>query len=74
MKELLQSTLKNATWPEPRERDKVKAWIKEIGERVKKRMLGACSMRLDFAVRQHPLLTYAATALVPPHPPWIPQM
>ena len=40
MKELLQSTLKNATWPEPRERDKVKAWIKEIGERVKKRMLG----------------------------------
>ncbi len=40
MKELLQSTLKSATWPEPRERDKVKAWIKEIGERVKKRMLG----------------------------------
>ena len=47
MKELLQSTLRTATWPEPRERDKVKAWIKEIGERVKKRMLGACSMRLD---------------------------
>ncbi|KAI0723354.1 hypothetical protein C8Q76DRAFT_691827 [Earliella scabrosa] len=39
MKELLQSTLRTATWPEPRERDKVKAWIKEIGERVKKRML-----------------------------------
>ena len=45
MKELLQTTLKNATWPEPRERDKVKAWMKEIGERVKKRMLGK-SMRL----------------------------
>ena len=40
MKELLQSTLRSATWPEPRERDKVKAWMKEIGERVKKRMLG----------------------------------
>lgn len=41
MKELLQSTLRTATWPEPREREKVKGWIKEIGERVKKRMLGA---------------------------------
>lgn len=40
MKELLATTLKNATWPEPKERDKVKAWMKEIGERVKKRMLG----------------------------------
>ena len=39
MKELLQSTLRSATWPEPRERDKVKAWMKEIGERVKERML-----------------------------------
>ncbi|KAI0773912.1 hypothetical protein C8Q74DRAFT_1200119 [Fomes fomentarius] len=39
MKELLQSTLRTATWPEPREREKVKGWIKEIGERVKKRML-----------------------------------
>ncbi|KAI0751380.1 hypothetical protein C8Q80DRAFT_1218128 [Daedaleopsis nitida] len=39
MKELLQTTLRTAAWPEPRERDKVKAWIKEIGERVKKRML-----------------------------------
>ena len=36
------TTLKNATWPEPKERDKVKAWMKEIGERVKKRMLGVC--------------------------------
>ncbi|KAM5535658.1 hypothetical protein V8D89_010645 [Ganoderma adspersum] len=39
MKELLATTLKTATWPEPKERDKVKAWMKEIGERVKKRML-----------------------------------
>ncbi|KAH9943080.1 uncharacterized protein BXZ73DRAFT_87501 [Epithele typhae] len=39
MKELLPTTLRTATWPEPRERDKVKAWMKEIGERVKKRML-----------------------------------
>ena len=41
MKKLLQSTLQTATWPPARERDKVKGWIKEIGERVKERMLGA---------------------------------
>lgn len=42
MKELLATTLRTATWPEPKERDRVKAWMKEIGERVKKRMLGVC--------------------------------
>ena len=41
MKVLLQKTLQSATWPAPRERDRVKAWMKEIGERVKERMLGA---------------------------------
>jgi len=39
MKKLLQTTLQTATWPEPRERDRVKAWMKEIGERVKERMI-----------------------------------
>ncbi|KAH9853744.1 hypothetical protein C2E23DRAFT_820354 [Lenzites betulinus] len=39
IKKLLQTTLGTAAWPEARERDKVKAWIKEIGERVKERML-----------------------------------
>lgn len=40
MKKLLQSTLQTATWPPARERDRVKAWMKEIGERVKERMIG----------------------------------
>ena len=40
MKKLLQTTLQTATWPPSSERDKVKSWIKEIGERVKERMLG----------------------------------
>ncbi|KIP12837.1 hypothetical protein PHLGIDRAFT_27201 [Phlebiopsis gigantea 11061_1 CR5-6] len=39
MKKLLQTTLQTATWPPASERDKVKRWIKEIGERVKERML-----------------------------------
>ncbi len=41
MKKLLQTTLQPATWPVPRERDRVKAWMKEIGERVKERMIGS---------------------------------
>ena len=40
VKKLLQSTLQTSTWPEPRERDRVKSWMKEIGERVKERMIG----------------------------------
>lgn len=39
MKKLLSSTLQNSTWPEPKERDKLKQWMKELGERVKERML-----------------------------------
>lgn len=39
MKKLLSTTFQNATWPEPKDRDNVKAWIKEIGERVKERMV-----------------------------------
>ena len=41
MKVLLQRTLQSATWPPPHERHRVKGWMKEIGERVKERMLGA---------------------------------
>ncbi|KAK0490716.1 hypothetical protein IW261DRAFT_33152 [Armillaria novae-zelandiae] len=39
MKKLMSTTLHSAVWPEPRERDQVKAWMKEIGERVKERMV-----------------------------------
>lgn len=39
IKKLLPSILQTATWPEAKERDKVKEWIKEIGERVKERMV-----------------------------------
>jgi hypothetical protein len=38
MKKLLPSTLSHAVWSSI-ERDQVKAWMKEIGERVKERML-----------------------------------
>ncbi|KIJ56570.1 hypothetical protein M422DRAFT_149586 [Sphaerobolus stellatus SS14] len=39
MKKLLQSTLQNATWPDPKDKDKIKQWCKEIGERVKDRAI-----------------------------------
>lgn len=39
MKHLLASTFQGATWPGQRDRDRVKRWIKEVGERVKERML-----------------------------------
>ncbi|RDB22642.1 hypothetical protein Hypma_010376 [Hypsizygus marmoreus] len=39
MKKLLSSTLQHNSWPEQKERDRVKGWIKEIGERVKERMI-----------------------------------
>ncbi|KAF8520090.1 hypothetical protein JB92DRAFT_2709531 [Gautieria morchelliformis] len=37
MKKLLSSTLAGAAWPELKDKDKVKQWCKEIGERVKER-------------------------------------
>ena len=40
IKKLLSTTLQGASYPSPRERDRTKAWCKEIGERVKERMLG----------------------------------
>jgi len=40
MKKLLPSTLQSSVWPPSKDRDQVKFWIKEIGERVKERMLG----------------------------------
>ena len=44
MKKLLPSTLQSSVWPSSKDRDQVKLWIKEIGERVKERMLGVhCS-------------------------------
>lgn len=39
MKKLLSSTLQNNSWPEQKERERVKGWIKDIGERVKERMV-----------------------------------
>ncbi|EPQ59562.1 hypothetical protein GLOTRDRAFT_136406 [Gloeophyllum trabeum ATCC 11539] len=39
MKKLLQSTLQSAAWPGAKDRAKVKDWMKEIGERVKERMI-----------------------------------
>jgi hypothetical protein len=41
MKKLLPATLQSSVWPPSKDRDQVKLWIKEIGERVKERMLGA---------------------------------
>ncbi|KAF9076359.1 hypothetical protein BDP27DRAFT_1313202 [Rhodocollybia butyracea] len=38
-KKLLSTTLGSAVWPEPKDRDRVKSWMKEIGDRVKDRML-----------------------------------
>lgn len=39
MKFLLASTFQGATWPGQKDRERVKRWIKEIGDRVKERML-----------------------------------
>ena len=39
IKKLLSTTLQNSPWPDVKDRDRVKTWIKEIGERVKERML-----------------------------------
>ena len=46
MKKLLPSTLQSSLWPASKDRDQVKLWIKEIGERVKERMLGMMSLCL----------------------------
>ena len=39
MKKLLSSTFQSACWPEKKDAEVVKRWIKEIGERVKERMV-----------------------------------
>ncbi|KAK7470827.1 hypothetical protein VKT23_002244 [Stygiomarasmius scandens] len=39
IKKLLSTTLQSSQWPEAKDRDRVKAWMKEIGERVKERMV-----------------------------------
>jgi hypothetical protein len=38
-KKLLSTTLHNTHWPGPKEGERVNDWIKEIGERVKERMV-----------------------------------
>jgi hypothetical protein len=40
IKKLLASTLQTVTWPEFKERERGRALMKEIGDRVKERMLG----------------------------------
>lgn len=50
MKHLLSSTLASQRFPELKERDKVKAWCREIGERVKERMLQIEPNNFKFAV------------------------
>jgi hypothetical protein len=40
IKKLLASTVQNVTWPEFKERERGRALMKEIGDRVKERMLG----------------------------------
>lgn len=39
MKQLLALTFQGANWPEAKDRDRVKGWIKEVGTRVKDRMV-----------------------------------
>jgi hypothetical protein len=41
IKKLLASTLQNIAWTEFREKERGRALMKEIGDRVKERMLGA---------------------------------
>jgi hypothetical protein len=40
IKKLLASTLQSVTWPEFKERERGRGLMKEIGDRVKERMLG----------------------------------
>jgi hypothetical protein len=40
IKKLLASTLQNVTWADFKERERGRALMKEIGDRVKERMLG----------------------------------
>ncbi|KAJ7781410.1 hypothetical protein B0H16DRAFT_1498312 [Mycena metata] len=49
-KTLLSTTLHSAIWPDLKERDKVKAWIKEIGDRVKTRMVEIQSTGFKYIV------------------------
>jgi len=39
MKQLLSSTFQGVNWPETKDQDRVKGWVKEIGIRVKERMV-----------------------------------
>jgi hypothetical protein len=46
IKQLLMSTLQSVLWADAKDRERGRALIKEIGERVKERMLSACSRLL----------------------------
>jgi tctex1 domain-containing protein 2 len=50
MKSLLPATLSSATWPESKDHERVKSWMKEIGERVKDRMLEIQSKGFKYMV------------------------
>jgi hypothetical protein len=39
MKQLLSSTFQGVNWPETKDPDRVKGWIKDVGARVKERMV-----------------------------------
>lgn len=41
MKKLLPSTLGSSTWPDAKDKDRVKMWCRELGERIKERAVGA---------------------------------
>jgi hypothetical protein len=45
IKKLLASTLQNVTWTEFRDKERGRALMKEVGDRVKERMLGALVSR-----------------------------
>lgn len=40
IKKLLASTLGSSTWPDAKDKDRVRLWCREIGERVKERAVG----------------------------------
>lgn len=48
IKKLLSTTLQNASWPTLKDRDRTRAWCKEIGERVKERMIGEYNFSVIF--------------------------
>ncbi|PFH52517.1 hypothetical protein AMATHDRAFT_56477 [Amanita thiersii Skay4041] len=50
IKKLLSSTLQSHSWPDPKDRDQLRSWIKEISERVKERMIEIQPKRFKYVV------------------------